>query len=298
MARSSSGFVQDNLRPTEMPNTVATPVDTYARPNPQANQAAAFLTGLGQLVGPATTALQTYDKDEGEQQEAEARMKALAAKPDDLRKEIESGNYYGLAHRRAQSALRVMDAQNRVFEVSSTLDGMNQRGELAGADAQGTIHSLVQQHAESIGDDPLAAKAFTQGMVPVMRQYGLAIQKQNIADDQITKSGKLFTYMTGLHDQVDRDAKLGGALAGNNPGNIEDGSFAKGRGGYAGARTGGRLVAFNSPADGYRAANDLIDSYAKQGIRTPAAILAQVAPLRQGHRPCISAATAARPCRG
>lgn len=64
MARvSNGGFVQDELRPTEMPNTVAAPIDTYAKPNPESNQAAAFLAGLGKLVGPATDALRTFDTE-------------------------------------------------------------------------------------------------------------------------------------------------------------------------------------------------------------------------------------------
>ena len=105
--------------------------------------------------------------------------------------------------------MRVMDAQNRVFDVSSQLDAMNQRGELAGADAEGLIHGLVQSHADAMNasGDALAIKKFTQGMVPVMRQYGTAIMRQNIAQAQGDKEAKLFQYMTGLHDQVDRDAE-------------------------------------------------------------------------------------------
>jgi hypothetical protein len=278
-----------------MPNTVAAPIDTYARPNPESNQAAAFLAGLGKLVGPATDALRTFDTEQGDAAEAEARMKALGAKPDDLRKEIEDGNYFGMAHKRAQTALKVMDAQNRVFEVSAQLDGMNQRGELAGADRDGLIHGLIQQHTDALGGDPMAAKTFERGMLPVMRQYGAAILKQNIAQDQEDRSARLYTYLVNLHDQVDREAKRPGGLAGNNPGNIEDGAFAKGRGGYAGARTGGRFAAFNSPADGYRAANDLLDTYAKQGLKTPAAIIAKWAPAGDGDNdPAAYAASVAK----
>ena len=203
----AGGFVQTELRPTEMPNTVAAPIDTYAKPNPESNQAAAFLAGLGKLVGPATDALRTFDTEQGDAAEAEARMKALGAKPEDLRKEIESGNYFGMAHKRAQTALKVMDAQNRVFEVSAQLDAMHQRGELAGADRDGLIHGLIQQHTDALGNDPLVAKTFERGMLPVMRQYGAAILKQNIALDQDNKAAKLYEYTRGLHDQVDRDAK-------------------------------------------------------------------------------------------
>ncbi|HMN70578.1 MAG TPA: hypothetical protein PKA55_01780 [Rhodoblastus sp.] len=189
-----------------MPNTVASPVDTYARPTGE-NAATQFLKGLGQLAGPITTAFKDFNKEENDDAEAQAQLKALQAKPEDLRKEIENGNFYGMGQKRAQTAMRVMDAQNRVYQVSAELDAMNQRGELAGADAQGLIHGLVDQHAQAVSGDTLAAKTFTKGMVPVMRQYGTAILRQNIAQEQGNKEAQLFQYMTNLHDQVDRDAE-------------------------------------------------------------------------------------------
>ncbi|MFT4096117.1 MAG: hypothetical protein QM651_03280 [Rhodoblastus sp.] len=186
---------------------MAAPIDTYVRPSGNGNAATQFLKGLGELAGPVTTAFKDWNKEEGDDQEAQANIKALQSKPEDLRKEIESGNFYGMAHKRAQNAMRVMDAQNRVYEVSSQLDAMNQRGELAGADAQGLIHGLVDQHAQAVSGDTLAAKTFTKGMIPVMRQYGTAITRQNIAQDQSDKEAAMFQYMVNHHDQVDRDAE-------------------------------------------------------------------------------------------
>lgn len=296
MARAlgNNGLVQDELKPTEMPNTVAAPIDTFQRSSGN-GAVSQFLKGLGELAGPVTTAFKDFDKEAGDEAEAQANMKALQAKPEDLRKEIESGNFYGMAHKRAQNAMHVMDAQNRVYEVSAQLDAMNHKGELAGADADGLIHGLVQSHADAVNTtgNTLAMKAFTNGMVPVMRQYGTAIMRQNIAQEQGDKEAKLFQYMTNLHDQVDRDAKGGGALAGNNPGNIEFGSFAKAQGSTS-ARAGGRFASFNTPADGYRAANALLDSYAKKGTVTPAQIIAKWAPADDDNDPETYTATVAK----
>lgn len=206
MAGSRGGFVQDTLSPTEVPNTVAAPIDTYQAVTKSQSPGAQFLEGLGKLAKPATDAMVNFDQAAGDKAEADANLKALTATPDELRAEISSGNFYGLAHRRAQSALRVMDASNRVFDAASQLDGMNQRGELQGPDAQAKLALIVGQHADAVAGDPLAEKQFTAGMMPVMRKYTTDILRNNVQNDETNKAAKLYSYMVGLHDQVDRDA--------------------------------------------------------------------------------------------
>ena len=282
----AGGIVQHDLSLTELPNTPASPVNTFVQPGAGSSVAGQFLEGIGKLAPQITTAVQNYDKEAGDEAEAQARIKALTADPKDLRAEIDNGNYYGLAHHRGQTALRVMDAQNRVFDVSSQLDAMHQRGELAGADAQGRIGELVNGASQGLMADPLAAKTFASGMVPVMRKYSSEVLRTNVQNAEANKGAQLFSYLTSQAGQVDRDAADGPqSLAGNNPGNIEDGVFAKGRGGYAGVREGGRFAAFNTAADGYRAANDLLNSYAKKGVVTPALIIARWAPASDNNDP-------------
>jgi gas vesicle protein len=69
-------------------------------------------------------------------------------------------------------------------------------------------------------------------------------------------------------------------LRNNNPGNITDGKFAASQPGYKG--TNGRFATFDTMESGYRAANKLLDIYAKQGLDTPAKILQKWAPSGDG----------------
>lgn len=62
----------------------------------------------------------------------------------------------------------------------------------------------------------------------------------------------------------------------NNPGNIEDGPFARSLPGYAGSD--GRFARFNTMQDGVAAGGRLLDSYAARGLVTPAQIINRWAP--------------------
>lgn len=62
----------------------------------------------------------------------------------------------------------------------------------------------------------------------------------------------------------------------NNPGNIEDGSFARSLPGYAGSD--GRFAIFNSPDAGNAAKSRLLGSYIERGFDTPASIINRWAP--------------------
>lgn len=70
------------------------------------------------------------------------------------------------------------------------------------------------------------------------------------------------------------------ALAGNNPGGIVDGAYAKKMPGYAGAN--GRFARFNTIQDGINAQTQLLKSYIARGYDTPAKIAARWAPAGDG----------------
>jgi hypothetical protein len=83
------------------------------------------------------------------------------------------------------------------------------------------------------------------------------------------------------------------ALDGNNPGGINDGSFAKRQPGYVGAN--GRYAAFATMEDGLNAQRKLIrDNYVGKGYDTPAKIAPRYAPAGDGNDPRAYAATIAR----
>ncbi len=62
----------------------------------------------------------------------------------------------------------------------------------------------------------------------------------------------------------------------NNPGNIEDGPFAKSMPGYAGGD--GRFAIFNSPEAGAKAMDSLLSTYGNKGINTAAGVINRWAP--------------------
>lgn len=67
----------------------------------------------------------------------------------------------------------------------------------------------------------------------------------------------------------------------NNPGNIEDGDFAKSLPGYAG--TDGRFAKFASPEAGTQAQTRLLASYGQRGFNTVAKIIGRWAPASDGN---------------
>lgn len=65
-------------------------------------------------------------------------------------------------------------------------------------------------------------------------------------------------------------------LRNNNPGNIEDGPFARSLPGYAGSD--GRFARFDTMEQGQAAGGALLDSYARRGVVTPAQVINRWAP--------------------
>lgn len=85
---------------------------------------------------------------------------------------------------------------------------------------------------------------------------------------------------------IDQPAPRGGGgqprgIRNNNPGNIEDGAFARSLPGYAGSD--GRFARFNTMQDGIAAGGRLLDSYASRGFVTPAQVINRWAPPSDGN---------------
>jgi hypothetical protein len=71
------------------------------------------------------------------------------------------------------------------------------------------------------------------------------------------------------------------ALDGNNPGGLNDGSFAAMQHGYLGAN--GRYAKFHTLADGLNAMRVLLASYIRRGYNTPKKIANRWAPAADGN---------------
>lgn len=90
---------------------------------------------------------------------------------------------------------------------------------------------------------------------------------------------------------IDQPAPRGGTTGGgssvprgvrnNNPGNIEDGPFARSLPGYRGSD--GRFAIFDSPEAGINAGGELLNRYAARGVTTPAQIINRWAPPSDGN---------------
>jgi hypothetical protein len=78
----------------------------------------------------------------------------------------------------------------------------------------------------------------------------------------------------------------------NNPGNIEDGSFAKGLPGYAGGD--GRFAKFESPEAGQAAQTKLLGSYGRRGYNTVDKVVGRWSPQADASNPSGSTANYAR----
>lgn len=88
------------------------------------------------------------------------------------------------------------------------------------------------------------------------------------------------------------DASLPRGFRNNNPGNIEDGPFAKSQPGYSG--TDGRFAKFASMDNGTGAMGNLLGSYEKKGINTVNGIINRWAPASDGNPVSAYASTVAK----
>lgn len=92
--------------------------------------------------------------------------------------------------------------------------------------------------------------------------------------EKVILRGGQWVPLSGGAQRQTGDAPRG--IRNNNPGNIEDGAFARSLPGYAGSD--GRFARFDTPDAGAQAAPRLLQSYIQRGYNTPASIINRWAP--------------------
>jgi hypothetical protein len=145
--------------------------------------------------------------------------------------------------------------------------GGAQLGDLSGAaaafpSAQALVSSAVQDPAKASAVAANLAKAVKAPDASAPLTQDQAAQAQRILSAYMQRNG-------------------GGATLGarnNNPDNIENGQYAAGQPGYAGAGEGGRFAKFDTSEAGLDAAANLLGIYGRKGINTIAGITATWAP--------------------
>jgi hypothetical protein len=97
-----------------------------------------------------------------------------------------------------------------------------------------------------------------------------------------------------LNGYLSRTGNTPRGIRNDNPGNIEDGSFARSQPGYVGTEPQGRYAQFATPQDGKNAASHLLAGYGAKGINTVNAIVSTWAPASDGNNPQNYAAFVAK----
>lgn len=92
----------------------------------------------------------------------------------------------------------------------------------------------------------------------------------------VLRGGQWVPVGGGQRPQARQSSALPRGLRNNNPGNIEDGDYARSLPGYAGSD--GRFAIFDSPDAGGQAKTRLLGSYINRGFNTPASIINRWAP--------------------
>jgi hypothetical protein len=159
-------------------------------------------------------------------------------------------------------------------------------GNLTGVSSSGT--TIAELAGKAIGDPQKSAQV--AGLIA--RGVG-ADPNAPLTPDQAARVQKALASYSQRNPGVAATGKLPINLRDNNPGNLVDSAWTERQPGFVG--TDGRYAKFDTPEDGYRAANANLDSYAERGIQTPEAILAKWAPTGDGgNNPAAYAATAAQ----
>ncbi len=153
----------------------------------------------------------------------------------------------------------------RVASIPSSSDA-----DLAAIAAQhdAAVNQAVYQGAYSESQGVEVKSGFRQDLLG-QRAWTLF---QNTPDD---KKGE---FAANFHDAFGSAALP--LPRGNNPGNIEDGPFARSQPGYSGAS--GRFATFDSPENGAAALAANLGSYARRGVATLNALTAKWAPAGDG----------------
>lgn len=143
--------------------------------------------------------------------------------------------------------------------------------------AGGVEQQLVEFIKASDGSYTAASKETGQ---PLYQYQAPTPDKYEQVDPQ-----KNLTLIPGRGGSVAAPGGGGGGqprnLRNNNPGNIEDGEFAKSLPGYAGSD--GRFAKFDSPEAGTQAQTRLLASYGARGFNTVAKIIGRWAPASDGN---------------
>jgi hypothetical protein len=165
--------------------------------------------------------------------------------------------------------------------------GGAQLGDLPGASS---AFPSVQALVSSAVQDPAKASAVATNLAKALKVDPSA----PMAQDQAAQAQRILAaYM-----QRNGLGNSGGATLGarnNNPDNIENGQYAAGQPGYAGAGEGGRFAKFDTPDAGLDAAANLLGVYGRKGINTIAGITATWAPAKEkGNDPTAYAETVAK----
>lgn len=156
------------------------------------------------------------------------------------------------------------------------------------------------------GLDTSPVKHWTEGAARLANALvGSMWQNQNTEDqrDASSQLSSLLSPNTTASPPIPKpqsaiqSAPLPGApstrgMRNNNPGNIEDGPFAKGLPGYAG--TDGRFAKFASAEHGMGAIDSLLQNYGRQGINTVGGVINRWAPPSDNNPTSTYAATVAR----
>lgn len=123
-------------------------------------------------------------------------------------------------------------------------------------------------------DDTSSLPKYLPGHVRSART-GRPVDAATLAMINAGRGGGTSSFDVGKHP----GGKLTRAERNNNPGNIEDGAFARRQPGYAGSD--GRFAKFATAEHGFAAMEALLGSYARKGRRTIASIIAMWAPAHE-----------------
>jgi hypothetical protein len=168
--------------------------------------------------------------------------------------------------------------------VNVPAPGGAQLGDLSGAaSAFPTVQALVS----SAVPDPAKASAVATNLAKALKVDPSAPMTR----DQAAQGQRI------LAAYVQRNGGGGATLGArnNNPDNIENGPYAAGQPGYAGAGEGGRFAKFDTPEAGLDAAANLLGVYGRKGINTIAGIASTWAPAKEkGNDPTAYAETVSK----
>lgn len=298
--------------PTSAPaSTPATPADPLAplpdaKPAPAAAPAGPTDSPLGQINQQAVPELLSALGPEAGtqflehwQQLDDAKKKAVA----DHNKEIGQAIAWADTPEKWDQAVDTLSAQNP--QLAKYKGHFDQRGQAALQ--VGAISSFVDASKPDLMTVGAGQSVIDKAHPELGPSYTAPADYEHFtvtnADGTTTpygfdkKTGKTFQLQDAGGPETGSggpSAHTGGAVAldGNNPGGINDGSFAKSQPGYKGAN--GRFASFDTLQNGINAQSALLKSYVSRGYDTPSKIAQRWAPAKDGNDPTAYAANIAK----